>query len=79
MPGSQENTLSVAPGTVAKKQGVLLDRSGQGISEDSLDVGDEVLVVLENPLEEFQPLWAGFPGADPGENCDRLNQEGVPA
>jgi hypothetical protein len=64
MPGTQENTFSVTPGPVAKEQSVLLDRPGQGISEGSLDVGDEVLVVLENPLEEFQPLWAGFPGAD---------------
>ena len=64
MPGSQENTLSVAPGPVAKEQGVFLDRSGQGISEDPLDVGDEVLVASENPIEEFQPLWTGFPGAD---------------
>ena len=64
MPGSQENTLSVAPGPVAKEQGVLLDRPGQGISEDSLHVADELLVVSENPIEEFQPPWTGFPGAD---------------
>jgi hypothetical protein len=49
---------------VAKEQGVFLDRSGQGISEHSLDVGNEVLVASENPIEEFQPLWTGFPGAD---------------
>jgi hypothetical protein len=64
IPGSQENTLSVAPGPIAKEQGVLLDRPGQGIPEDSLDVGDEVLVSLENSIKKLQPLWTGFPGAD---------------
>ena len=45
-----------------KRTGRVLGPIRSGISEHSLDVGNEVLVASENPIEEFQPLWTGFPG-----------------
>ena len=62
VPRSKEHTFSVTSCPVAKEQGVFLDRSGQGISEHSLDVGNEVLVASENPIEDSSHFGQASPG-----------------
>jgi hypothetical protein len=65
--GREQGALPIGSGAIPKEHRVLTNVAGQAVAESILNIGYEVFIAGEDPVQKFKEHWAVSAGRDSGD------------